>query len=169
MNKLSAFRKKLDIYLGYFLAFLMGFMVLDVVWGVGARYLFNNPSSLTDELARYLLIWVGLLGASLASGNGMHLAIDLLPKKLEPPRRRILNIVIEVLIFLFALGILVIGGIRLMYITLVLGQASPALNIPLGYVYMVLPLSGILIMFYSMVNIIKSVNEEPQPKEQEQI
>jgi len=162
MKKLRVFRETIDKWLGYLLSILMALMVLDVVWGVVARYLLNNPSSFTDELAGYLLIWVGLLGASLASGKGMHLAIDLLPQKLEGKKKQRLEIVIEVLIFLFALSILVIGGIRLVYITLKLGQTSPSLGLPLGYVYLVLPLSGIFIMFYSAINILEELNDELQ-------
>lgn len=155
MNKLHQFREKMDRYLGYFLVVLMAVMVLDVVWGVVTRYLMGSPSSFTGELAGYLLIWVGLLGAALASGKRMHLSIDLLPDKLSPERRRILDMVIQAIIFLFALGILCIGGLRLVYITLTLGQQSPSLDIPLGVVYTVLPLSGLLIMFYAVAEIIQ--------------
>jgi len=73
--------------------------------------------------------------------------------------------VIEVLIFLFALSIMVIGGIRLMYVTLKLGQTSPSLGLPLGYVYLVLPLSGIFIMFYSAANIFEKLNTKQQEVE----
>jgi len=162
MDKMKQFKEKVDKYLGYLLAIIMGLMVLDVVWGVVARYLFNSPSSFTDELARYFLIWVGLLGAALAAGKQMHLAIDLLPNKLEPEGEKRLNILIEVIIFLFALSILVIGGLRLVYITLSLGQASPSLGIPLGYVYFVLPLSGIFIMYYSVFHIIVALKKTPE-------
>lgn len=165
MKKLNHIRETLNTWLGYVLSILMALMVLDVVWGVLARYLLNNPSSFTDELAGYLLIWVGLLGASLASGKGMHLAIDLLPQKLEGEKQQRLEIVIEILIFLFALSIMVVGGIRLMYITLKLGQTSPSLGIPLGYVYLVLPLSGIFIMFYSVANVFEKLNTKPQEVE----
>ncbi len=159
---MKSIKEQIDKYLGYLLAAIMGLMVLDVVWGVIMRYLFNSPSSFTDELARYFLIWVGLLGAALAAGKQMHLAIDLLPKKLEPEGRKRLNIIIEIIIFLFALSILVIGGARLVYITLTLGQASPSLGIPLGYIYIVLPLSGLLIMYYSVINIVLALKETPE-------
>ncbi|WP_316931840.1 TRAP transporter small permease [Parabacteroides distasonis] len=49
-----------------------------MLWQVLSRYILVSPSSVTDELAGYLLIWVGLLGAAYVSGKNEHLAIDLL-------------------------------------------------------------------------------------------
>ncbi len=132
------------------LVLLMALMVINVLWQIIARYVPAIPGSFTDELARYLLIWVGVLGAAYASGQHMHLALDLLPEKLEGVAKSRLSILINFLVGMFALLVMVIGGIRLMYITLYLGQTSAALGIPLGYVYMVLPLSGLLIIYYSI-------------------
>lgn len=128
----------------------MALMVINVLWQILARYIPVLPGSFTDELARYLLIWVGVLGAAYASGQHMHLALDLLPEKLKGAAKSRLYILINFLVGTFALLVMVIGGIRLMYITLYLEQTSAALGIPLGYVYMVLPLSGLLIIYYSV-------------------
>ncbi len=132
------------------LIFLMGLMVINVLWQVCARYIPFIPGSFTDELARYLLIWVGLLGAAFASGKQMHLALDLLPEKLEGVAKSKLLIFINVLVSIFAFLVMIVGGIRLVYITLYLGQTSAALGIPLGFVYMVLPLSGVLIIYFAI-------------------
>jgi TRAP-type C4-dicarboxylate transport system permease small subunit len=142
--------KVVDRALGWVLAALMGVAVVNVLWQVFTRFVLADPSSFTDELARYLLIWIGLLGASYAAGRQMHLAIDLLPTKLTGFPRFYLGVLIEACIFLFALSVLVIGGIHLVVLTLMLGQTSAALHVPLGYVYLALPLSGLLMMFYSV-------------------
>lgn len=142
--------KIINTVLEKILVFLMGLMVVNVLWQILARYIPILPGSFTDELARYLLIWVGVLGAAYASGQHMHLALDLLPEKLQGVAKSKLFILINFLVGAFALLVMVIGGIRLMYITLYLGQTSAALGIPLGYVYMVLPLSGLLIIYYSI-------------------
>ncbi|MCD6347756.1 MAG: TRAP transporter small permease [Bacteroidales bacterium] len=147
-------RNKLDKLLTFLLIVLMIVLVLDVVWQVLARYVVKSPSSFTDELARFLLIWVGLLGSAYAVGKKKHLAIDILPSKLKGKKRIHLMVFINMLIILFSLTIFVIGGIRLVYITLSLSQISPALGIPLGYVYLVLPLSGFFIIYYCTVEII---------------
>tara|TARA_R110000868_G_scaffold304437_16_gene565238 strand:- start:8579 stop:9058 length:480 start_codon:yes stop_codon:yes gene_type:complete len=145
---------KLNTYLGYFLAFLMGIMLSSVCWQVFSRYILSSPSSFTDELARYLLIWIGLLGGAYASGQGMHLAIDLLPTKLEGKSQIRLNVLINILVILFVLGALVVGGLRLVYITYSLGQTSAAMQIPLAYVYIILPISGLLIITYKIRDIL---------------
>ena len=131
-------------------------MTLDVLWGVFTRYALGSQADWTEELARYLLIWVGLLGAAYASGQGMHLAIDLFPQSLPDHNRMQLIILINVLIVVFAVAVLIIGGFRLMYLTSILGQLSAALRIPMFLVYAVLPMSGLLIVYYKGLDIIHS-------------
>jgi TRAP-type C4-dicarboxylate transport system permease small subunit len=150
-------KERVDLVLGWFLTALMGFAVVNVLWQVFTRYVLEDPSAYTDELARYLLVWVGLVGASYAAGKRMHLAIDLLPQRLTGTARHALNLGIDVLIFLFAFFVMFFGGFRLVALTLMLEQTSAALRIPLGYIYFALPLSGALIMFYSVLYMIDHV------------
>lgn len=147
-------RKKIDKILGATLSIIMAVMVVNVLWQVFTRFVVGTPSSFTDELARYLMIWVGVLGAAYVSGKNMHVAIDLLPSKLNPEKQVKLKFVVNILIILFSFGALIIGGIRLVYITYTLEQYSAALQIPLALVYLVIPISGALIIFYKISDII---------------
>jgi TRAP-type C4-dicarboxylate transport system permease small subunit len=147
------FNKVLNKVLETFLVFLMSALVIDVLWQVAARYLLSNPSSFTDELAGFLLVWVGLLGAAYVAGRNEHLAIDILLQKTRESRRRNLELIIQLCIFIFALFVMLIGGSWLVYTRFILNVQSAALQLPLGYVYLVLPLSGSLIMYYSLYNI----------------
>ena len=131
--------------LGWFLVVIMGASVLNVLWQVFTRFVLSSPSSYTEELARYLLIWIGLIGAAYASGRGLHLAIDLLPGRLTGRPRTWIAVTIEVFTALFAVGVLVVGGTQLVRLTLSLGQTSAALGVPVGLVYLALPISGVLI------------------------
>lgn len=149
-------KKRLDHILGIFLVILMALMVLSVLWQIFSRYLMNSPSSFTEELARYLFIWIGILGAAYASGQQTHLAIDILPPKLNPVNRIRLRIGINLLIILFCLTVLVVGGGNLVYVNYELGQSSAALNLPLSWVYSIVPLSGVLVIFYKVNEIIHS-------------
>jgi TRAP-type C4-dicarboxylate transport system permease small subunit len=149
-------RGYIDRILGTFVITLMAILVINVLWQVASRYLVGHPSSFTDELAGFLLIWVGLLGAAYITGKKQHLAIDILHNKLTPKAKKRIDRLIGLLVALFALVVLVIGGANLVYITLHLSQISSALQIPIGYVYIVLPLSGIFIIYYSLDDIIKS-------------
>jgi TRAP-type C4-dicarboxylate transport system permease small subunit len=160
-------RKTIDRILEVIVVVVMAVLVLDVVWNVASRYLLNAPSSFSVELARYLLIWVGLLGGAYASGKKEHIAINLLPQKLQkrnPAKRRRLDIFINILIILFALFVFVIGGSRLMYIAFKMTQVSATMQIPMGIVYLALPLSGLLIIFYSVHEIIHGLPQELKEK-----
>jgi TRAP-type C4-dicarboxylate transport system permease small subunit len=148
-------RKTIDKILANFLVIIMAIMVLNVLWQVASRFILGSPSSFTDELARYLMIWVGILGAAYISGRNMHVAIDVLPTRLSPPMQKRLMLIVRILIILFCLLAMVIGGSRLVYITYVLGQNSPALQVPLAVVYMVIPISGLLIIYYKLSDILK--------------
>ena len=139
---------------------LMSVIVIDVTWQVFTRFIMKDPSSFTEELAGFLLIWIGLLGASYALYTKAHLGIDVLTAKLSGIRRKTVEIIIPVIVFLFALFILVIGGIRLVNITFTLDQISPAIGIPMGYVYLVLPITGLLMIYYSVVSIFNAIRQQ---------
>lgn len=143
-------KQTIDKYLGNVLVFLLVLMTVDVLWGVLTRYALGSQADWTEELARFLLIWIGILGAAYAAGQRLHLAIDLLPPRLAPREQRRLYTVINLLIIAFALAVMVVGGLRLMYITQRLGQLSASLRIPMYLVYAVLPLSGLLIIYYKV-------------------
>ena len=132
------------------LVVLMTIMVVDVTWQVITRYVMNNPSSYTEELARYLLMWIGLLGAAYAYRKHSHLSLDLLLQSVDQTKSIILARISHVLCFLFSAAVMVYGGINLMLLTLSLNQTSAALNLPIGLVYMCIPLSGVLICWFAL-------------------
>ncbi|HKL31174.1 MAG TPA: TRAP transporter small permease [Tangfeifania sp.] len=157
-------RKKIDKLLEWSLVFLMGILVLDVLWQVTSRYIMNSPSSFTDELAGYLLIWVGVLGTAYVAGKREHLAIDLLLQRSSPKRKFKLEMIIGVLVILFSVAVFIVGGTWLSYTRFYLDVRSSALGMPLGIVYLVLPISGILIAYFDIDNMIKLIKENRKLK-----
>jgi len=139
--------------------FLMAFLVIDVTWQVITRYVFSSPSSFTEEIARYLLIWIGLLGAAIAYRRNMHLSSDLLLQKVEPTTVPKIQVIIHGVIFVFALLVLIIGGSNLVALTWELNQVSASLGIKLAYVYMVIPASGVLMCLYAIDFILRYKEE----------
>lgn len=137
-------------------------LVVCVVWQVFSRYELNQPSTLTDELARFLMIWVGLLGAAYTVGAQRHLSIDLFALALNKRKQLLLSIVINVLILGFAGSVIVTGGLKLIDKTLATSQVSAAMQIPMGYVYIILPLSGLVMMFYALCFINQSIQQLKQ-------
>ena len=148
MNKLVSYINK---GLAAFTVSLSSFLVLCVIWQVLSRYVIGKPSTVTDELARYLFMWVALIGAAYTTGLKRHLAIDLLTMKLTGKRKLINQIVIQIAIATFSYIVLVNGGSQLAAKTLAMGQLTPALGLEMGYIYFCLPISGALMIFYSAV------------------
>jgi len=147
-------RDKIDRFLGWALVVIMSLMVVNVLWQVFSRFVLGDPSSYTEELARYLMIWVGVLGAAYVSGKNKHVAIDYFPTKFSEKNQIKVKVFVKWLIMIFAFFAFVIGGSRLVYITYVLEQLSPALQIPLAFVYLVIPISGVLIAYYKILEIL---------------
>lgn len=132
----------------------MALMVICVTWQVVSRYFLGQPSSWTEELSRYLLIWVGLLGGSYAYHVKMHLGLDLLAQKLPPKARALQRRFIHGAVLFFALTALIGGGFKLIWLTWELSQYSAALGLPMAVVYCSLPISGLMLVFYASIAIL---------------
>ena len=153
---MNLIENRLNTILEKILVVILGVMVINVSWQVFSRYVLANPSSFTDELARYLMIWLGVMGTAYVSGKRLHVAIDILPDKLSPKREVKLKKIINLIIILFATLIFVVGGSNLVYLSYILGQKSAALQIPLYVVYLCIPLSGLCIVFFTMCDLKKT-------------
>ena len=125
-------------------------MVIDVSWQVFSRYVLQQSSSITEELATFLLIWVGLLGSAYAYREKAHLGIDLISNKLTSKGKFYSETIVLIVVILVSLFVFVFGGLRLVYITFTLNQLSPAIRINMGFIYSVAPITGILIILYAM-------------------
>ena len=143
--------------LRYVLIALMALLVLDVLWQVITRFVMANPSSFTEELSRFLLIWIGLLGSALAYKDGMHLGLDILTKNLTGKNKLYSDLLVHVLVAIFAVVVMIIGGGNLVGLTLLLDQVSASMGILMGYVYVVIPISGALILLYCIDFIIQDL------------
>ncbi|MET2984850.1 TRAP transporter small permease [Aureibaculum conchae] len=144
---------KVNKLLEWSMIIIFALLVLDVLFQVFSRYIIGTSFTWTEEFARFSLIWLTILGAAYLNAKREHLSMDFLYEKLSTTNKRKASILIEVFIFLFALIVMVIGGLNLVYTTLHLEQLSGTLRIPLGYVYAIMPLSGLLIMCFSIYHI----------------
>ena len=132
----------------------MALMVVVVTWQVVSRYALGDPSQWTEEVARMLLIWVGLFGGVYAYREKAHLGLDLLRQKVGAVGQHRLDVITDVSCGLFALAVLVLGGGALVQLTWELEQTTAVLGIPMAWVYTVLPISGVLIVVYSLVDLL---------------
>ncbi|MDT0596278.1 TRAP transporter small permease [Glaciecola petra] len=154
MNSTMALRRFLDKVLEPILIIIVLLLVVTVLWQVTSRYILASPSTFTSEVARILLIWLTLIGAAWVVGQRAHLSVDLLIEKLSAMKAILLQGFIHITIAVFAVAVLVVGGANLVYTTLHLGQMTTVLQIPMGYVYVALPLSGLLMLVYSICDVL---------------
>lgn len=164
MRLFSRMKHAVDRVIAAFSVAVMIALVVCVVWQVFSRYVLNQPSTLTDELARFLMIWVGLLGAAYTVGAQRHLSIDLLAMSINPRKQKLLGVVVNLLIFVFSGAVIVTGGLKLIAKTLATAQVSAAMQIPMGYVYVILPLTGLVMMFYALWFITHGLLSLKQPE-----
>jgi TRAP-type C4-dicarboxylate transport system permease small subunit len=156
-------KKILDRSLEILVMTVMAVLTVDVLWQVFTRFILKNPSTWTEELAIFLLIWVSLLGAAVALGRGAHLGIDYLVNKLSIKKKLCTEVFAFLCIALFSLCVMVIGGIDLVISTLKLGQVSPALGVEIGYVYLAIPISGFFLVLYSVIGLVERLVELFKP------
>lgn len=152
-------KKVLDTALELLVMFVVGILVLDVLWQVFTRKVMNSPAKWTEELAIFLLIWVSLLGAAVAMNRGAHLGIDYFTGKLSIRNRVITEVFVFAAVALFSIYVMVIGGYDLVATTLKMDQRSPVWSIPMGYVYLAVPISGLFMTFYSIIGLVERIGE----------
>lgn len=155
---------------------LMAALVIDVLWGVITRsigalvawlghrgieawaFLPTGQSKWTEELAIYLLIWVSLLGASVAYAAKAHLGVDYLVSKLDPAAARLMEVLVNLTVAFFVSAAFIWGGYVLVSETLAANQLSPTLAIKVGYIYLAVPISGFFMLLFAAESIIEIVS-----------
>lgn len=152
MNALKTLRKGMDWVLSSACFVIFAFMVCIGTYQIVVRYFFNSPSTVSEELLTYSFTWMALLSSAYVFGKRDHMRMGFLADKLNGKKRLALEVVIEALILAFAVIVLIFGGIRIMNLTMT--QVTASLGIPMGTVYTVVPLSGVLIVIYTVLNII---------------
>ena len=135
-------------------AIALGLMAALVIYQVGARYLFGSPPSWTEELARFLQVWLVLLASPICVRRGMHLAVDYVTPRLPPGAALALRTGVLLISALFCLG-LAFYGARLLAVAGF--QTSPALGISMVWPYLAVPVSGVLMALAAGVLIVSGL------------
>lgn len=133
-------------------------LVLDVVWGVFTRYVMGEQSPWTEELARFLLVWVSLLGGAVAFGTKGHLGVDYFVGKFHPDARKLMAVISHLVVLVFAGAIFLFGGARVVSDALVMEQMTPALGWKMGHVYLALPIAGFFMVLYTLENLVETLS-----------
>lgn len=140
-------------------------LVLVVLWGVLTRYVFGKQADWSEELARFLLIWISLLGGAVAFGEKAHLGVDYFVGKLDSSVQKGIAIVSQLIILFLAIALFIYGGSRVVLIQLSIGQETPALGWAMGYVYLGLPIAGIFIVLFTVEQMLETLLSTPLQEE----
>lgn len=145
--------EKIDWFVARFVSLLMALLVVDVTWQVVSRFILNNPSVYTEEIALFLVLWIALLGAAYTYRQGAHLGLDIVVQKLDENKKLLAQRAADIACLIFALVVLVYGGWELVLLNIQLNQTSASLQISIWIVYSVIPVSGLLIALYALERI----------------
>ncbi|WOO40847.1 TRAP transporter small permease [Rubellicoccus peritrichatus] len=157
VNALIRFKTVLTKALEWLLIVAVALLLCDVVWGVFTRYVMGEQAKWSEELARFLLIWVALIGSAVAFGSKSHLGVDYLTEKFVPEIRKAVAVLVHLIVLFFAISIFIYGGGRVVIDALRLEQMTPALGWKMGYVYLALPIAGFFIVLYTIEDLFETL------------
>lgn len=164
MKALTALRKGINTVLSYATGVIFAFMVCIGTYQIVTRYFFNSPSTVSEELLTYSFTWMALLASAYVFGKRDHMRMGFLADKVTGTAGKVLETVIELLVILTVGSIMVYGGFSIMNLTMT--QVTASLGIPMGIIYAILPVSGILIVVYGVMNIIDLWNDAEQERQE---
>lgn len=147
---------------------LFAVMLAAVLVQVAGRYFFNFSIAQAAEIATFCQIWLVLLGAGVALARGQHVAIDVLPSQLPRPAARAALVLIALVTAVF-LAVLAYGTLPLLKLGQM--QTSPALRVPMVYMYACLPVGAGYMMLELLLSVIQRWHDPfppPQPDTEEE-
>ena len=169
LRTLNLLKTVLTRTLEFALILAVAALVGSVVWGVMTRasgdfvvkfadgsttgiwaWLPTGQAQWTEELAKFLLIWVSLLGGAVAFGRHSHLGVDYFVGKLDKGASQWSQMLVHAVVLFFAIAVLVVGGLRVVFNTLAMEQTTPVLGWRMGHVYLALPIAGAFVILYTL-------------------
>lgn len=152
MKTFTTVKRAIDKILGIVCVAFFMVLVVVVTWQVLTRQILNEPSQWSESLARYLFVWLGLLGAALVFGERGHIAIDVIVRRLPALPQRILALIVQGLVIVFSAYILVYGGLRATENAW--GQNLSGLPTTIGPWFLVMPIAGVIVIVYTIYHML---------------
>ena len=148
---MGTLRSIIDHVLSAVCCFLFAAMVVIGTYQIVTRYVFNSPSTISEELLTYSFTWMALLISAYIFGKREHMRVNYLADKIKGSARTMLEVVLEAMTVAVSAIVFVYGGMTMVNLTMM--QKTASLGIPMGTVYAVVPISGALIVLYGLMNI----------------
>jgi len=158
---ITGISRRIQWFLDGFIALLLAVLICNVLLGVVSRFVFKAQVEWTYELACYLLIWIGIVGAAAAFAKKKHLGLDALVTFFPEASRRKAAIISDTVCLLFTAIVFIYGGIIVTIQAFQIYRISPALQLPDGYVFLALPVAGFLMAVFQIESLIQSLYGNP--------
>lgn len=149
--------------LGWLCVVFFAVLVLVTVWQVFTRQVLHAPSTWSEELSKVTFVWLSFLGSAFVLGERGHIAIDFLARKMPLWGQQISAIIVQLIVIFFAVIGLIMGGINAAVIAW--PQNLTALPLSIGWIYAVIPLTGVIMTFFAATDLylVASGKETPYP------
>lgn len=157
----SGLRRVVDLLLDAMCALVMAAIVAMTAFQVANRFLIQYPITWTEEIARFMAVWICLLGAARCVRERSHIEIDLLVNLLPARAQWLLSLVVHAL-FLLLCAILIQQTVSILPI--VGRQTSPAAMLPMSWVYLATPVSAAIMIFYLLDSLVELLRGWRQPR-----
>ena len=144
-------RKYLDKILEIVCVLIFVFITIVGCYQIITRYVFNSPSTISEELLVFSFTWLSLLASALVFGKKEHMRMSFLADKITGVKAIYLGIITEIIVFIFTIVVMVYGGIEITKLTMT--QITASLGIVMGYIYIIIPITGVIILIYNILNI----------------
>ena len=155
MKRAARIKKILDKCIAGILGVLVGIISLVVLWQVFTRFILRNPSAWSEEISRYLLIWISFIGGALGLSNGTHMGLVLVTDRIKNP---VLKTIVHILAYIVC-GAVGFVFVKYGYIYAESGMTRTMMccNMPMGYVYMIVPVCGVIIIINCIATVFEDV------------
>ncbi|WP_144794648.1 TRAP transporter small permease [Kocuria palustris] len=150
---MSPLKRVIDAILATLCVVLFALLVIVVSWQVFTRQVLDSPSTWTSVAAQYLFVWLALFGSAYVFSDRGHIAVDFLARKAGAGGQRVIGVLTLAVVAAFAILVLIWGGIRATEISWT--QQVSGIPVTVGQMYLALPISGALIVFYAVFHIVK--------------
>lgn len=159
-NESKASSQNIMDYLAKFVDFIMVsltiMMIAMVTYQVFERYVLHYTPPWSEELAVYLMIWFGLIGIAAGLRRKSHMALEYFANKMPQSVQKGL-VLFNYVIMLIYTSVLIYEGINMVELTM--SQKSPAIGLPVGYVYLALPVSAVLMVLFILEALVKEIKK----------
>ncbi|HAR80339.1 MAG TPA: TRAP transporter small permease [Succinivibrionaceae bacterium] len=149
---MQGLRQLLDKTLMFICVTLFIEMTIVGTYQIVTRYFFNSPSTVSEEIVTYSFTWLSILGAAYVFGKRAHLCMTFFASKFTGKKRVYLDMFSELMVMVVAIPLLIYGGYLMADENFT--QETASLGVSVGLMYAVLPISGVIICIYGILNFI---------------